>query len=110
MNTFADRLLQAINESGLSQKRIAERVGISRSMITQYLHGTSEAKSTNLYRLALVLNVSEAWLMGIEGAEKKRIEVMSPELNELIRVYKLLDVKSRTKLLALAYQLEDGQL
>lgn len=104
---FTERLTEAIREKGITQAQLAERVGVGRSLVHGWTHGRCVPKTDNLQRIALVLNVSEAWLMGIPGAEKARVEYISPELSELIRIYKLLDQRGKTKLMAYAYNLED---
>ena len=64
MESFADRLRQAIRASGLTQQQLSDKTEISKSLISSYLAGRYKARSTNLHTLAVVLNVSEAWLMG----------------------------------------------
>ena len=110
-STFAARLREALDSSGMSQSRLAELVGCDRSMITQYLQGKYEAKQEYLNRLAVALNVSEAWLMGlnVEKTRKTRESTMTPEESELVKMYGLLDGDGRARLLAYAVQLIDAR-
>lgn len=63
---FLDRLNMAIGESGLSLTEICRRAKIDRTNITYYMHGRlPSAKS--LIGLALTLNVSTDWLLGLKG-------------------------------------------
>lgn len=48
----------------ISQTELARRTGIGKSSISTYLAGSYEPKQKNIYRMAQVLNVNEAWLMG----------------------------------------------
>lgn len=105
--TFAERLREALDEKRLTQADLAQRIGVTRSVVHGWVHGRFVPKTEKLNRIAVFLNVSEAWLLGVPGAEKGRVEVITPELAELIRIYKLLDVRGRTRLMAYAYNLED---
>lgn len=72
MNSFKDRLQEALNKSGLSQAELARRAGIGRNSISDYLKGKYEAKQDKLHALALALNVDEAWLMGYDVTSKRK--------------------------------------
>ena len=64
MAEFKDRLSEAIESSGLKPAEIVERSGVNKGALSSYLSGRYKAKQDNVYLLAKVLNVSEAWLMG----------------------------------------------
>mgnify|MGYP003298325557 CR=1 FL=1 len=66
ISTFKDRLHEAIVVSGLQQVVVAERAGISKSLLNKYLKGVSEAGNNKLYSLSQALNVSPVWLMGYD--------------------------------------------
>lgn len=66
ISTFKDRLHEAIVVSGLQQVVVAERAGISKSLLNKYLKGVSEAGNHKLYFLSQALNVSPVWLMGYD--------------------------------------------
>lgn len=79
MATFQSRLNQALKESGLSQSELGRRSHIDRSVISGYVHGKYEAKQTNLYNLAKVLNVDEGWLMGVSSRKERQHRTNSDE-------------------------------
>lgn len=64
--SFAQRLRESLDLRGVTQAELAKRANISKSSITQYLKGSWEAKQDAVYALSLVLDVSEAWLMGYD--------------------------------------------
>lgn len=66
MEEFNVRLQKALALSGLKQADIVERTGIGKGMLSSYLSGKYKPKQNNTYKLALVLNVNEAWLMGLD--------------------------------------------
>ncbi|KRK39010.1 phage repressor [Loigolactobacillus bifermentans DSM 20003] len=71
MNSFKDRLNQAINKSGMSKAELARRSGIGRNSITDYVKGKYEAKQDKAYQLAKALNVDPAWLLGYNVPSNK---------------------------------------
>lgn len=79
MATFQSRLQEAMDEKGISQAELSRRTGITRTSISKYLRGTFKAKQNYLYILAKVLDVNEAWLMGLD-ANKKRPNRLGDEL------------------------------
>lgn len=64
MNIVSDRLKQAMSLRNLKQVDLVQRTGIGKSSISTYLSGDYIPKQTNLYKLAKVLSVDPAWLMG----------------------------------------------
>lgn len=88
MDSFQNRLKISIDRSNLTQSEIARRIGTGRSTISGWLKGDYEPNSENIYKLARLFNVSEAWLLGFVDEEyelrvdintKKKLEV--PLLN-----------------------------
>lgn len=107
-STFAERLNEAISAADITQARLSRLVGIDRSTINNYVKGKYKATQANLYKLAVALDVSEAWLMGFD-CEKDRLLTLSVEQSQLLKMYTLLDGAGRTRLLAYAYQLIEKQ-
>lgn len=74
-STFANRLKEAMKIRGLKSSQI-EKISedlaneqkikrpIRMPVITDYLKGRYEAAQSNIYALALILDVNEVWLMG----------------------------------------------
>lgn len=77
MEEFKDRLRTAIMLSDYKQAEVAERCGIPRSTLSEYLSGRYLAKQDNIYRLAHLLNVSEAWLMGYDVPKERIVHTLS---------------------------------
>lgn len=64
--TCADRIKGALNMKGLKQSDLCRLTGIPKSAISQYISGAFEPKQDRIYLLSKALNVSEAWLMGLD--------------------------------------------
>jgi len=61
---FSSRLKAALEKSGKSQTQVAHDIGMSKSMISNYLSAKSMPESDRLYNIANLLNVDPAWLFG----------------------------------------------
>ena len=66
MAKIAERLKSALEIRNISQSELSRKTGIGKSSISTYLTGEYEPKQKNIYKMALALNVNEAWLMGAE--------------------------------------------
>lgn len=60
------RLREALSAAGLKPIELSEKTGIPKSMISYYMAGKSTPKADRLFKLAVALDVSEAWLMGYD--------------------------------------------
>jgi transcriptional regulator with XRE-family HTH domain len=61
-----DRLVKAMEARGLRAVDLVEKTGIPKTTISYYTSGTTVPRADKLYKLARVLNVSEAWLLGYD--------------------------------------------
>lgn len=66
VDSFANRLNEAIRIRNIKPIELSEKTGIDKSKISSYMSGRYKAKQDGVYLLAEVLNVSEAWLMGLD--------------------------------------------
>ena len=66
VSTFSERLNLALKNTGISAAELSRKTGLSKSLISKYVHGTIEAGSTSLYLLAKALKADPVWLMGYE--------------------------------------------
>ncbi|WP_370737990.1 helix-turn-helix domain-containing protein [Octadecabacter ascidiaceicola] len=65
--TFGDRLAAAREEARLSQKELAQRVGIKTSTLRNWEEDLSEPRANRLSILSGILGVSLRWLLTAEG-------------------------------------------
>lgn len=70
MGEAAIRLKLIMDEKNLTQIQLANKSGVDQSHISRYLNGKYEPKSIQAQKMAEVLGVSPAWLMGIEGIDR----------------------------------------
>ncbi len=65
--TFGDRLATARDSAGLSQKAMAERIGVKLGTYRNWEDDASEPRANRLTLLAGMLGVSVRWLLTGEG-------------------------------------------
>lgn len=63
---FNENLKQARQQKGLSQKDVAERIGVAKSTYSLYESGNREPNVQTIKRIADVLGVSADELLGID--------------------------------------------
>lgn len=66
MKNFNEKLKAARNENGLSQQKVAEAIGVTRSAYSNYEQGLREPDLNTLKKICLLLNISSDYLLGIE--------------------------------------------
>ena len=63
---FGSRLRELRQESGLSMKKLGEKVGLSAGAICLWENGVKDISSENLVTLAKYFKVSTDYLLGLE--------------------------------------------
>ena len=109
------RIKQALQLREMKQAELADKTGIDKGQISSYLSGRYKPKQENLSLMAVALNVSEYWLMGLdvamerEGSEEvareqqKRFEAYAQGVYEMrepemvLKLYEQLSEENRTK-------------
>jgi transcriptional regulator with XRE-family HTH domain len=61
-----NRLREALDDRGMKPIELAEQADVPKSMISYYLSGKSVPKADRVYKMAQVLGVNEAWLLGYD--------------------------------------------
>ena len=69
--TFGNRLNKAMRIRNIKAAELSEKTGIAKSSLSEYIKGKYEAKQKAIFKLATVLDVSEAWLMGLDVPMEK---------------------------------------
>ena len=95
MDSIANRMKIAMSNLNISQAELVKRTGIGKSSISTYLTGEYEPKQKNLYKIALALNVNEAWLMGLDVPMERK----SATTDELMILFNSLDDNQRNNVI-----------
>ena len=77
IDTFSNRLAQAMQIRKIKAAELSEKTGIPKSSLSEYLKGKYQAKPNAVCLLSNVLNVDQHWLLGydvpMENAQKTEI-------------------------------------
>ena len=68
---FRARLMQAMEETSVTQAELARRTGCGKENIHYYLHGRQVPNFYKAYAIARALGVDLYWLMGVEEKDEK---------------------------------------
>ena len=79
-----DRLKSARLAAGLTQRELAERAGVSQSLVAQIERGEREPGRNALRRLAGALGTTVSWLLGERIATPRGDYVPHPELKKIL--------------------------
>jgi transcriptional regulator with XRE-family HTH domain len=85
VNKIGAKIAQIRTEKGLTQKELADKLGIQRSLISDYEQGRIRIYDGMIARIAIALNVSTDELLGL----KKNINRHLPSLKLMKRLYEI---------------------
>ena len=74
----ANRINEALAESGLTAQELVNRTGLNKASISQYRNGTHRPSNKTSALIGEVLDVNPLWLMGFDVEKKERGFVPRP--------------------------------
>lgn len=102
MNTFSQRLSEAMALRNLRQIDIANATGMTTGKISSYVSGKYTPNGKTMTILARVLSVNPDWLAGtsdLMDVPRETNVLLQPDASELLSKFKKLDNIDRGKLL-----------
>ena len=88
--TCAERIKKTLYIKGMKQSDLCRLTKIPKSALSQYISGAFEPKQDRIYLMAQALNVSEAWLMGLDVPMERQVKKTSPSEPNLSEGEKML--------------------
>ena len=67
----AQRLKEAMNDAGINLTELSEKSKVSKSSISQYMHGIQSPSNLSSSAIAKVLEVNPVWLMGFDVPKER---------------------------------------
>lgn len=92
----AKRLQLALSNSGMKPQELAEKSGVSKSSISQYVNGSHAPSNISSGKMGKVLKVNPLWLMGFDVDMSKEISA-SEAAKDFDLVYKYSMLNERDK-------------
>lgn len=73
------RIIELINERcNGSQQQFADRAGIGKSSVSQYVNGTNFPSNKRAAQIAKAFNVNPVWVMGFDASKRTNISSNAP--------------------------------
>lgn len=66
------RLKEALSDLDMKPQELADRSGVSKASISQYLSGSHAPSNISSGKMGKILRVEPMWLMGFDVSKKKR--------------------------------------
>lgn len=85
MVNFGNTLKQLRQQSGMTQKELASKVGVTKSVISYYELSERSPSPEMLMKLASVFHVSTDFLLGLQKGDTLDLTGLSAEDKELVR-------------------------
>lgn len=115
----ARRLKETMDECGIISQELADKSGVHKSSISQYLSGSHKPSNISSGKMATVLNVNPVWLMGFDVPKQiTKIEIhhvpvlqnlLGEDIAEMVSVLRLLGEDNRLKVRKYAMALLNAQ-
>lgn len=83
-NEFSQRFAMLRQGRGLTQQRLAEKLGVTAQAVSKYETGQSLPDVQTLKSIAAVLGCTTDYLLGYELAEKERVDMLARERDDQI--------------------------
>ena len=109
MESCSLRISKALQIRNMKQSELSVKTGIPKSAISQYCSGAFKPKQKRLYLIAQVLQVDEAWLMGLDvpmersnsvsGFSSPALQELTTEEQRLIQSFRSLNTEGQQKIL-----------
>ena len=75
----AQRLKEAMNDAGMNLTELSEKSKVSKSSISQYMHGIQSPSNLSSSAIAKVLDVNPVWLMGFNVPKEREAFLTTQE-------------------------------
>lgn len=95
----ARRFKKALDASGMTQQNLADRCGINKSSISQYVNGSNCPGTINAAKISDALNVNPVWLMGFDVPMVEGVDNEESDIERFIGIFRKLDKRDRNVIL-----------
>lgn len=92
----SSRLRKALSECNMKPQELADKSGVGKSSISQYVNGSHAPSNISSGKMGKVLNVNPMWLMGFDVPMRKELSPSSAEEDkEFIKKFSLLNDRDK---------------
>lgn len=83
ISNSSERLKEMMSELSLKQSDVVARTGVTKSALSNYLHGTREPRQDQISKIADPYKINPSWLMGYDVPMYINKEVTFSSLSEI---------------------------
>lgn len=103
MTTLSDRLIYLMENCNMKQTELADKIGISKQSLYKYIHCKCEPRAEIISRMAVVLNTSADYIVGLtnDSSPIKRDEAFERKAeneNLLLSKYRRLSERDKIRI------------
>lgn len=92
----AKRLQKALSDANMNQQELADKSGVSKASISQYINGSHSPSNISSGKMGKVLNVEPLWLMGFDVEMRKELSSESAEKDmDILEKFSLLNDRDK---------------
>lgn len=92
----AKRLQKALSDANMKPQELADKSGVSKSSISQYVNGSHAPSNISSGKMGKVLDVEPMWLMGFDVEMRKEISSESAKNDiEFLKKFSLLNERDK---------------
>jgi len=93
--TFAESFKRIIDQRGMTQRQIAEKLGVTETTISRYTTSSPKGRTPNVETLVALANVLNVSLDTLVGVEPPAIPRQAPDVKILISSYEKASLEQR---------------
>lgn len=71
-NSIGEKITELLSKFRMTQKQLAQKIGLDETILSRYIKGEREIKVDNLANIATALHTTSDYLLGIENDEFNR--------------------------------------
>ena len=86
MSAFSEKIVFLMNKNRLSQKELAQAVGVTESAISYYIKGTRSPRGEVVKKIAEALETTTDFLLGFNEDDTERSEEMFKLQNDISKL------------------------
>ncbi len=103
MKTISNRLVFLMENLDMKQTELAEKIGISKQSLYKYLHCKCEPRAEIIAKMAVVLNTSADYIVGLTNDCRPIIrtsesEIRAKEENEFLSKFRNLSTEDKIRI------------
>lgn len=105
MTTLAERLLEAIDATGIGPDALSKAIGVSRQSVYAWKRGEGigQMKASNLVALAELSEIDPVWILKGVGQKRRGLDLTEEEVS-LLKLFRACDVRGRMSIMRTAEQ------